>query len=230
MPICLGAMRFVQTSADIFLSVFLLGRPENNTILWNFSRTNNLWEHATKYWDYDLWVSNTRMPSVTVAQIAEEIGQWGVWFGERTLAPTRASTRQSRPDATNRARSFHVARWSLETGTSIPVTPVWTQATGREPFAIDRDQFWNVSCGHGLIGVAQSNGSVWIPPQSLPDETILAYGSGSVIWITCQLDAFQKDAVNFQRANRTRSSLTRLNETRPGRRGYVVKAYQLTWW
>ena len=75
MPICLGAMRFVQMSVDIFWSMFLLGRLENNMILLNFSRTNDLWQHATKYWDYDLRVSNMRMPGVTVTQIAEEIGQ-----------------------------------------------------------------------------------------------------------------------------------------------------------
>ena len=55
------------------LSMFLLGRPEKNMILWDFSQTNDLWQHATKYWDYDLRVSNTRMPSVKVTQIAEEI-------------------------------------------------------------------------------------------------------------------------------------------------------------
>ena len=36
---------------------------------------NDLWQDATKYWDYDIRVSNTRMPSVTVTQIAEEVGQ-----------------------------------------------------------------------------------------------------------------------------------------------------------
>ena len=44
-------------------------------ILRNFSRTNDLWQDATKYWDYNLRVSNTRMPSGTVAQMAEEVGQ-----------------------------------------------------------------------------------------------------------------------------------------------------------
>ena len=38
----------------------------------------------------------------------------------------------------------------------------------------------------------------------------------SVTTVSCQLDAFQMDAVNFQRAiNKTRSSWTRPNETRP---------------
>ena len=69
---------------------------------------------------------------------------------ERALAPGRASTRQSWQGATDRARSFHVARWSLETGTSVPVAPVWTRATGRELVAIDRARFGKVSCGHGL--------------------------------------------------------------------------------
>ena len=55
------------------------------------------------------------------------------------------------------ARSFHVARWSLETGTSIPVSPLWTRATGRKPFAINRDRFGKVSCGHGLTQCSQSN-------------------------------------------------------------------------
>ena len=50
---------------------------------------------------------------------------------------------------TVRARSFTVERWFLETGTSVPpVSPVWTRATGREPFAIDRERFGKVSCGH----------------------------------------------------------------------------------
>ena len=52
---------------------------------------------------------------------------------------------------TVRARSFLVERWSLETGTFVQVSPMWTRATGREPFAIDREQVANVSCGHGLI-------------------------------------------------------------------------------
>ena len=43
------------------------------------------------------------------------------------------------------ACSFPIARWSLETGRSVPVSPVWTRATGREPFAIDHDRFGNVS-------------------------------------------------------------------------------------
>ena len=64
--------------------------------------------------------------------------------------PNRASISQCRADTTDRARSNHVARWSLETGTSVPVAPVWTWATGREPFAIDRDRYGKVSCGHGL--------------------------------------------------------------------------------
>ena len=64
--------------------------------------------------------------------------------------PGRSSTRQRRPDATDRAHSFLVARWSLETGRSVPVSDVRTQATGREPFAINREPVANVSCGHGL--------------------------------------------------------------------------------
>ena len=36
------------------------------------------------------------------------------------------------------ARSFHVARWSLETGTSVPVAAVWTRATpGSEKCRVD---------------------------------------------------------------------------------------------
>ena len=58
---------------------------------------------------------------------------------------------RAQPIAIDRARSFHVARWSLETGTSVPVAPVWTRATGRELVAIDRARFGKVSCGHGLI-------------------------------------------------------------------------------
>ena len=76
---------------------------------------------------------------------------------ERALAPgppgVRASTRKvdrAQPIAIDCARSFHVARWSLETGTSVPVAPVWTRATGRELVAIDRAQFGKLSCGHGL--------------------------------------------------------------------------------
>ena len=56
---------------------------------------------------------------------------------------------RAQPIAIARARSFHVARWSLETGTSVPVAPVWTRATGRELVAIDRARFGKVSCGHG---------------------------------------------------------------------------------
>ena len=55
---------------------------------------------------------------------------------------------------TVRARSFHIARWSLETGTTVPVSHVWSRATstatGREPFAIDRERFGNVSCEHSI--------------------------------------------------------------------------------
>ena len=51
---------------------------------------------------------------------------------------------------TVRARSFLVAVYSLETGTSIPVSLVGTRATGREPFAIDRKPYAKVSCGHAL--------------------------------------------------------------------------------
>ena len=50
----------------------------------------------------------------------------------------------------DRVRSFHIARWSLETGTSVPVAPVWTRATGHELVAIDRARFGKMSCGHGL--------------------------------------------------------------------------------
>ena len=57
---------------------------------------------------------------------------------------------RAQPIAIDRARSFHVARWSLETGTSVPVAPVWTRATGRELVTIDRARFGKVSCGHGL--------------------------------------------------------------------------------
>ena len=57
---------------------------------------------------------------------------------------------RAQPIAIDRARSFHVARWSLETGTSVPVAPMWTRATGRELVAIDRARFGKVSCGHGL--------------------------------------------------------------------------------
>ena len=60
---------------------------------------------------------------------------------------------RAQPIAIDRARSFHVARWSLETGTSVPVAPVWTRATGRELVAIDRARFGKVSCGHGLSSV-----------------------------------------------------------------------------
>ena len=58
---------------------------------------------------------------------------------------------RAQPIAIDRARSFHVARWSLETGTSVPVEPMWTRATGRELVAIDRARFGKVSCGHGLL-------------------------------------------------------------------------------
>ena len=57
---------------------------------------------------------------------------------------------------TVRARLFLVERWFLETGTSVPVSPVWTRATGREAFAIDRERFGNVSCGHDLSVVSIS--------------------------------------------------------------------------
>ena len=70
----------------------------------------------------------------------------------RALAPGRASTRQSRPDA-NGSRPLVPGRevGSGDTGTLVPVSPVWTRATGREPFAIDRERFGNVSCGHGQV-------------------------------------------------------------------------------
>ena len=58
---------------------------------------------------------------------------------------------REQPIAIDRARSFHVARWSLEIGTSVPVAPMWTRATGRELVAIDRARFGKVSCGHSLI-------------------------------------------------------------------------------
>ena len=45
---------------------------------------------------------------------------------------------RAQPIAIDRARPCHVARWSLETGTSVPVAPVWTRATGHELVAIDR--------------------------------------------------------------------------------------------
>ena len=44
--------------------------------------------------------------------------------------------------------------------------------------------------------------------------------------ITCQLDAFQMDAVNFQRANKTRSNWTRPRI--PDRRGCIVMADTFT--
>ena len=56
----------------------------------------------------------------------------------------------------NRSRSIAPARsisrggLYIETGTSVPVAPVWTRATGRELVAIDRARFGKVSCGHGL--------------------------------------------------------------------------------
>ena len=74
---------------------------------------------------------------------------------ERALAPVERPHDKvdgAQPIAIDRARSFHVARWSLETGTSVPVAPVWTRATGRELVAIDRARFGKVSCGHGLSG------------------------------------------------------------------------------
>ena len=61
---------------------------------------------------------------------------------------------RAQPIAIDRALSFHVARWSLETGTSVPVAPVWTRATGRELVTIDRARFGKVSCGHGLRPIA----------------------------------------------------------------------------
>ena len=75
MPICLGTTRVVQTLADIFsVDVFAWKTGEQHDFVEFF--TNQLFvANATKYWDYDLRVSNTRMPSVTVTQIAEEIGQ-----------------------------------------------------------------------------------------------------------------------------------------------------------
>ena len=36
-----------------------------------------------------------------------------------------------------------------------------------------------------------------------------------ILRVSCQLDAFQMDAVNFQHSNKTRSSWTRPNEARP---------------
>ena len=63
---------------------------------------------------------------------------------------------RAQPIAIDRARSFHVARWSLETGTSVPVAPVWTRATRRELIAIDRARFGKVSCGHGHRGMGEA--------------------------------------------------------------------------
>ena len=48
--------------------------------------------------------------------------------------------------------------------------------------------------------------------------------------ITCQLDAFQLDAVKFQRANRTRASWRVPMRRVPGRRGFLVKEDKFTWW
>ena len=39
-------------------------------------------------------------------------------------------------------------------------------------------------------------------------------GGSVAVRLSCQLDAFQMDAVNFQRANKTCSNWTRPNETR----------------
>ena len=75
-----------------------------------------------------------------------------------TSVHTTKSTGRDR-SRTVRARSFLVERWFLETGTSVPVSPVWTRATGREPFAIDRERFGNVSCGHTLEGRHVSRGN-----------------------------------------------------------------------
>ena len=58
-----------------------------------------------------------------------------VWRAARSSVHTTKSTGHNR-SRTVRARSFLVARWFLETGTSVPVSTVWTRATGREPFAI----------------------------------------------------------------------------------------------
>ena len=69
---------------------------------------------------------------------------------ERPVERPHDKVDRAQPIAIDRARSFHVARWSLETGTSVPVAPVWTRATGRELVAIDRARFGKVSCGHGL--------------------------------------------------------------------------------
>ena len=69
----------------------------------------------------------------------------------RLSRSARSSVHTTKLIAIDRARSFHVARWSLETRTSVPVAPVWTRATGRELVAIDRARFGKVSCGHGLL-------------------------------------------------------------------------------
>ena len=108
MPICLGAMWFVQTSPGIFsVDVFAWKTGEQHVFVefftdqWFVATCNEilgLRSAGVKYEDAQCELHKSQKKLVNEA--CDNSG----WFGELTLAPTRASKRQSRSDARDRSR------------------------------------------------------------------------------------------------------------------------------
>ena len=121
--------------------------------LWNLPWTNDLWQDATiiRFASCGWQIRGFPCDSYTYRGGRRSMS---CRFGDRVLAPGRAFTRQSRPDATDRVRFTPARSMSrgglLETGKSVLVSPVWTRATGCKPFTIDREPYANMSWGHCL--------------------------------------------------------------------------------